>query len=462
MAEEQQSGAAQNTLGQLFVQLGFKGLPNMLKGLNGLSAQFLLTKNAALQAIKPILSMSQNAVNSVTGWEKLHAVTGIAVKDIQDLSRFAKLNNIEFSSFFGQIQNVQQKLVQMRLTGKTEGLEGFTLLGLNPRNFDYKKPMEMLEAIKKRVQQVDEATGAGALRLLGLNEQLLYVWKQQNTNYNKRLNLNNEEINNLKEQQSAWNSLKVTWEAAQQKFISNQTWINKVLNETGNIITDLINSLYDWEYGGEKSGFYKFLAKIGQGIADIKVNILRKDVIDVPGQLIQAYNKGDKDVFKRYEAALRTQGKQLEADKIKYLEQINKNTEKTNEELEKANNKDKGNLNNFPLITDLISSQILNGKNLPSLKDIDNNSTSLTNITGAKPLNDEAKATGLPPLPQVAPSKPLEYLPSNVSKNVQYTVIQDIKQYIQGSEAQQIADDVTSNLKNAEYTSLYNKNLPNT
>lgn len=462
MAEEQQSGAAQNTLGQLFVQLGFKGLPNMMKGLNGLSVQFLLTKNAAQQAIKPILNMSQNAANSVTGWEKLHAVTGIAVKDIQDLSRFAKLNNIEFSSFFGQIQNVQQKLVQMRLTGRTEGLEGFTLLGLNPRNFDYKKPMEMLEAIKKRVQQVDEATGAGALRLLGLNEQLLYVWKQQNTNYDERLNLNNEEINNLKEQQSAWNSLKVTWEAAQQKFISNQSWINWLLENTAGLILGTTKSAeeqfiaFDNFIDGLVDGTRKNLAKLGKTlIFDLNPFIAISDYLSYkltgkPSQEIAEKRKKIEERYKNYYDNIDY------ARIIKRHEEEEKKAEKLKPRPVEQDEKIK------ETIKTLSPEQLKKYNNLVNKNDVLNSLTPLQIITGAKPLNDEAKATGLPPLPQVAPSKPLEYLPSNISKDVQYTVIQDIKQYIQGSEAQQIADDVTANLKNAEYTSLYNKNLPNT
>lgn len=234
MAEEQQGGgAAESKLGQLYVELGAKGLGGLVKGLNGLSAQFLLTKNAAQQAIKPIVNMSMNAANTVTGWDKLSAVTGLSLKELQQISRFTGLNNIDFSSFTGQLKNVQQRLLDIR-TGMSNDVQGFALLGLDPHRFDPKKPMELLNAVQKKVETVDTVTAAAALRWLGLSEDLLYVWEQQNNNFDERLNLSDEELNNLKEQQSAWNSLKVTWQAAQQKFIANQTWINDLLQKTMN------------------------------------------------------------------------------------------------------------------------------------------------------------------------------------------------------------------------------------
>lgn len=61
MSDDKKSGA-KNEAGQLFLDFGATGLGKLVKGLNSLSASFLLTKNGAEQALKPIISMSQNAV----------------------------------------------------------------------------------------------------------------------------------------------------------------------------------------------------------------------------------------------------------------------------------------------------------------------------------------------------------------------------------------------------------------
>lgn len=225
------TGTAQNSAGQLYVDLGLKGLGGMLKGLNQVSAQFLLTKNAAVQFIKPLADVTKKSLSTVTGWDKLNATMGLSLKQLQDINIFSKLNNIDFNQYIGQIKSAQQRLLDIK-TGMSNDVQGFALLGLNPREFDANNPLELLNAIKNKVQQVDEVTGSAALRWFGFSDDLLYVWKQQNNVFNERLKLNDREMQNLKETQSYWNSLSATWDASQSKFIANQTWINELLKKT--------------------------------------------------------------------------------------------------------------------------------------------------------------------------------------------------------------------------------------
>lgn len=227
MAEEQQQSKG---IGELFVEFGVKGLGSLLKGLNGVSAQFLLTKNAAQQAIKPIVDMSQKAAGTVVTWDKLSTVMGMSLQELQDIEIFSKLNNIEFSSYISQIQTVQQKLMDIR-TGQSDDGQ-LTLLGLTAYDFDPKKPLEFMDKVKQRVLTLDEVTAASALRWLGLSQDLLYAWKQQNNQFNNRLKLNDKEIESLREQQTSWNILKTTWWGAQNKFIANQSVINNLLKKT--------------------------------------------------------------------------------------------------------------------------------------------------------------------------------------------------------------------------------------
>ena len=444
MAEEQQGGA-QNKLGQLYVELGAKGLGGLTKGLNGLSAQFLLTKNAAQQAIKPLADMSMKAANSVTGWDKLHAVMGLSLQEIQDISRFTKLNNVDFSSFMGQLKGVQKMLFDIKAGMGSEGLQGLAILGLDTYNFDPRKPLAFLDVVKKRVMEVDEVQAAAALRYLGLNEELLYVWKQQNNNFDERLNLSDKEMNNLKEQQSAWNSLKVTWEAAQQKFISNQNWINKLLNEASNIISDIFIK-------GEEPKSYLF-KKQYDDIAKNNYRVLQRKIDkgktltnneQANYQLAKAYLEGNKDVYAKYDLQhsnnnvfFKEEEQKHKIEKpIKIGEEVNRLTP---EQFKKYNQ-----LKN--------ENPILNPQ-----------ANHLQKITGAIPLNEETKNVGLPPLPQVEPSKPTQFLPSSEIKGLntqQYTVIQDIKQYIQGNEAQQIANETSIKLT-SELNSAFLQNLGN-
>lgn len=233
MANNDKPGQAQHEAGQLYIDLGVKGLGSMLKGFNRLSAQFLLTKNAAQQFIKPIADVTKKSLATVTGWDKLNATMGLSLKQLQDINIFSKLNNVDFNQYIGQIKSAQQRLLDIQ-TGMSNDVQGFALLGLNPREFDANNPLELLDAIKNKVQQVDEVTASAALRWFGFSDDLLYVWKQQNTTFNERLKLSDREMENLKETQGYWNSLSATWDAAQSKFISNQTWINDLLKKTTN------------------------------------------------------------------------------------------------------------------------------------------------------------------------------------------------------------------------------------
>ena len=60
MSDDKKCGA-KSEVGQLFLDFGATGLGKLVKGLNSLSASFLLAKNGAEQALKPIISMPQNA-----------------------------------------------------------------------------------------------------------------------------------------------------------------------------------------------------------------------------------------------------------------------------------------------------------------------------------------------------------------------------------------------------------------
>lgn len=234
---EESSSAAQNKMGELYVDFGTKGAGGLLKSLNGIKAQFLLTKTAAEQAIKPLVGVSKGATGGVTELNKLNAVTGLSIKQLQDLKIWSELNNISFGELAGQIQNMQRNLLDIRL-GRGD-VSGYQLLGLDPSSLDYRKPMEAFSKIRERVQQVDAATGALALRQLGFSEDLLYAFKQSNNQFDQRLKLNNKEIDSLNKQQRAWNTLSTTWNQAQSKFIANQGWIVDLLEKTTNAIEQL-------------------------------------------------------------------------------------------------------------------------------------------------------------------------------------------------------------------------------
>lgn len=262
------NASAQNKMGELYVDFGTKGLGGLLSGLNGVKAQFLLTKTAAEQAIKLVVGMSKSAAGSVTEFNKINAVTGLTISQLQDLKVWSELNNVSFGELTNQLKSMQQNLLDIRL-GRGD-VSGYQLLGIDPSQLDYRNPMQAFAKIRERVQQVDEATGALALRQLGFSEDLLYAFKQNNNEIDKRLFLNNKEIQSLNEQQRAWNRLGATWNQAQQKFIANQKWIVDLLDKTTgflNTLNVLISGTPEQKYDVTTKGVKDLGKNLGSGVA---------------------------------------------------------------------------------------------------------------------------------------------------------------------------------------------------
>ena len=267
MAETQ----AQNKLGELFVDLGVGGLGKTLKALNSVSASFLLTKNAATQAIKPIVDMSKQGGTLVTALDKINSVTGITTEKLQGIRNWSKLNNVSFESLIGSIEGVQQALMDIRL-GKGVN-KGFSLLGIEAWQLDPKNPLKALDLIQAKLKQVDEVTGATALRELGMSQDLAYTFKQANKPLSQAIDeaglieLTSQEIERLRKQQEAWNKFDVQFENSKNKLISNvdavSTGLN-YLNESIPTATEgLINGL-NW--------YTAKVAKLGQRLGNLKGN----------------------------------------------------------------------------------------------------------------------------------------------------------------------------------------------
>lgn len=235
MADDNKQGGAQSKLGELFIDIGSSGLGTLVKGLNSVSASFLLTKNAATQALKPIISMSQKGGNSVTTLDKLSSVTGLTLEQLQRLQIQATLSNTSFEELTGQIQSFQKSLQDILIKG-TGNNRGFAMLGLSPRDFDPSKPLEALDKISQRVMQLRPEVAAYALDELGISRDLIYYWQQGNKEVDKRLLLNEKELDSLRHQKDAWNNLRITTSQTTNKLAADIPAITESINGLANAI----------------------------------------------------------------------------------------------------------------------------------------------------------------------------------------------------------------------------------
>ena len=271
---DDKKGGAKSEAGKLFIDIGSTGLGTLIKGLNSLSASFLLTKNAASQTsqmITQIASLSSKASESVVNWDKLNTVTGMTIGQLQDIELWAKSSNIDVKTFMNQIISMQQKLRALKL-GQGD-VRGLALLGLDPRELNENNPIETLNKIKDRIQSLDAVSQTYAMNQLGLSADMLYAFKQQNTEIDKRLRLNGDEIAQLKQQNSETNSLSVTWEAFQRKLIGNQKWINVLLEATKKWLVEshpYLEAMTDFLNQAAEKGFFTVLGEhFKEGVKDI-------------------------------------------------------------------------------------------------------------------------------------------------------------------------------------------------
>lgn len=270
---------AQNKLGELFVDIGSTGIGKLVKGLNSISASFLLGKKGAEEFLKPISNINKTALNTVIGYDKLNAVTGLPVSTLQQLDKWTKLNNVDFGQFMGQIQTLQQKIIQIQ-AGQGGNINGLALLGIDPRSLDFRNPLQALDVIRKKVQQLnDPATAAYALQMLGLSQDLLYIWQQGNRALDKRLLLNEQEMEQARVQKGLWNSLQVTWDTALQKILLKQTWLNDLLKNC----TEWLNRVSVTAISLDKTEWFPDLIEALEWIWDIL-----KKIVGALGKLHEA------------------------------------------------------------------------------------------------------------------------------------------------------------------------------
>lgn len=392
MAETQ----AQNKLGELFVDLGVGGLGQTLKALNSVSASFLLTKNAATQAIKPIVDMSRQGGNLVTALDKINAVTGITAEKLQGIRNWSKLNNVSFESLVGSIENVQQALMDIRL-GK--GLnKGFQLLGIEAWQLDPTKPLQALDLIQSKLKQVNEVTGATALRELGMNQDLAYTFKQAGKPLSQAIDeaglmeLTEQEIERLRKQQEAWNKFDIQLENSKTKLISNVDAVSTGLNYLSDNIEPLTKGMVDG-----LNWYTKKIADFGKWIGNLKGNYGGNQV---------NYNS-----VQQYEEITGKVNALLEEEEKKYREK----------------QKGKDTATAYPSI---INNTTTN--NTLETKPINN---TVASAVGAKSINNDI----LPTLPNVEPSN---YTTNNNSRSINYNPTINMQFEIMGDGSAEQAQEI--------------------
>lgn len=248
-------GTAQNKMGELFVDFGFKGGKELLSALNGISANFSGAKKAAEAFITPFKNVTMEAGRGAIAWEKWSKMTGFSRSFIADVEAWAKINDVDFSGFMNQFYKLQQMLTSVKL-GQSPLPTWWVQMGLpSAQEIDTSEQgmRKLFGTIYSKLQQIkDPATKALITSELGLSPEILYSFSRMNELQKDTVSLTDNEIQNLEDLRTTWKKLGVTAEYSLDKILSK----NKLVIDGLKFLTDFLRELPErMETGvfGEKS-----------------------------------------------------------------------------------------------------------------------------------------------------------------------------------------------------------------
>lgn len=232
MSEQQQTNS--KGIGELFIEFGSKGLPSLLKGLNTVSASFLLTKNAAEQFTKPINEAFKGAADSAVGIGKMSALLGASIKDVQKLTNYFTSKNMDPSEALSGITKLQNAIydIQNGHGGLDNNMNrAFSLLGIDI--WDYNKELEstlqLVEDIQTATKNLNPVDRQAHLRDIGIPE-FGYLFERGEFNKSDVLTLSTEENEKLQKNAEAVAKLDTTVKNFKDKTLSKFAPIKTNIN----------------------------------------------------------------------------------------------------------------------------------------------------------------------------------------------------------------------------------------
>ena len=129
-------GKATNELGKLFVDIGLGGVGNVLKGLNSISASFLLTKTAAVELTKPFVELGKKSIDNAVKFGQLNATLGISLEKVQQLTTYLEQFKVGEGAI-GSLGNIMDMLNRVNMG--LEGIDGNFVTAMTRLGLDWKK-----------------------------------------------------------------------------------------------------------------------------------------------------------------------------------------------------------------------------------------------------------------------------------------------------------------------------------
>lgn len=235
MAEENKKS---KSIGELFVEFGSEGTPDLIKSLNKVSAQFLLTKNAAEQFLRPIINMAKQAGNTGVQIGKMSSALGTSYQEFQKLKIQLNRMNID-EGVINNISDLQGTLYDLfhGFGGLPPGLNlALDRLGLNIMDYD-----ESLDGTLNLIKDMEKASKnlgmsdldyQSVLRQAGLPADLGYARNRGGiSNITDFRTISDKEVEQLIKLQESMNKLKTSTDSLKNSIIARLSPIITKSNE---------------------------------------------------------------------------------------------------------------------------------------------------------------------------------------------------------------------------------------
>lgn len=209
MAEEQQQQS--KGIGELFVEFGAKGLGTLIKGMNTVSASFLLGKNAANQFVQTLTQPAKEAGRTATQIGKMSTALGTTYKDFMKLQLYLKSHNLS-EGLIGDIEKLQQNFLDWR-AGIAEIpssiITGLARIGHNINEYSgtYESMLQLWEDIQQGTQSFSKDYRNQIFRLLTISPEWGYAFDNSEFNLKDYATISDKEVQALIDAQNAMANL---------------------------------------------------------------------------------------------------------------------------------------------------------------------------------------------------------------------------------------------------------------
>lgn len=250
---EQPQGGAQNKLGELFVELGSKGAPTLLKQLNSVSASFLLGKNAANQFVQTLSQPFKEAGKGAVEIGKMSTALGLTFKEYMRLHLYLKSHNLS-DSLISDMSATADMLTKVSLgIGGISGEFAYAMhrMGLSWTDYDgsFKSMIQLTKDVQKATEGMDTAQKRIMLQSVGLSSpEWQYAFERGDFNFDDYKTITDEQVNELIKTQETMANLGAEFEQLKMHLI--------------NKLSPAVETIADWLSGKVKNG-------IGDSVSNI-------------------------------------------------------------------------------------------------------------------------------------------------------------------------------------------------